>query len=58
MSSLAIVAWAILGRLGYETETISGLTLLEVTSLSGFKLTYGLGVFLASLALFLEPTSS
>lgn len=50
VASLIVIAWAVLGRLGYETETYKGETLLEITSMKVFKL----GVFLATFALFLE----
>ena len=53
-SSVIVIAWSVLSRIGYETETWSKETLLEVTSLIAFKQFYGLGVFLATFALFLE----
>lgn len=56
--SLGIVAWAVLGRLGYETETLKGLTLLEITSMRSFKLFYVFGLFLTSVCLFVDPVST
>lgn len=53
--SLGIVAWAVLGRLGYETETLKGLTLLEITSIRSFKLFYIIGLFLSAACLFVDP---
>lgn len=44
--SIAILAWAVLSRLGYDVETWKGETLLEKTSLSMFKLFYLIGLFL------------
>ena len=58
VSALMVIAWSVLGRLGYETETVKGETLLELTSLAGFKLGYWLGIYLATLALFLDPSGS
>lgn len=55
--SIGVVAWAVLSRLGYESETFKGLTLLEVTSLRSFKVFYLLAVTLAALCLFLEPVA-
>lgn len=55
LGSVVIIAWAVLSRIGYETESISGETLLEITSTKAFKQFYGLGVFLATFSLFLEP---
>ncbi len=57
IASVIVIAWAILGRIGYETETYSGETLLEITSVKAFKQFYGLGVFLATFGLFLEGPS-
>jgi hypothetical protein len=54
VASVIVIAWAVLGRIGYETETYSQETLLEVASVKAFKQFYGLGVFLAAFALFLE----
>jgi hypothetical protein len=56
--SVVIIAWAALSRIGYETETISGETLIEITSATAFKQLYGVGVLLATFALFLEPTGA
>ena len=52
--SITIVAWAVLSRIGYESPTGGGETLLELTSESLFKILYGLGIYLAGIALFLE----
>lgn len=57
VASVIVIAWAVLGRIGYETETYSGETLLETTSVTSFKQFYGLGVSLATFALFLEGPS-
>lgn len=57
LGSVVIITWAVLSRIGYETESISGETLLEITSAKAFKHFYGLGVFLATFSLFLEPTN-
>jgi hypothetical protein len=54
VASVIVIAWAVLGRIGYETETYSGETLLEIASVEAFKQLYGLGVLLATFALFLE----
>jgi hypothetical protein len=53
MTSVIVIAWSVLGRIG-ETETWSGETLIEVTSLQVFRKFYGLGVFFMTFALFLE----
>ena len=37
VGSFALIAWAVLGRLGYESESIRGNTLLEITSEKAFK---------------------
>jgi hypothetical protein len=55
LGSVVIIAWTVLSRIGYETESISGETLWEITSAKAFKHFYGLGVFLATFSLFLEP---
>lgn len=55
--AVIVVGWAVLGRIGYETQTMDGNTLLEKTSESTFKIFYLLGIFLTTVALFLEPTS-
>ena len=52
--SISIVAWSVLSRLGYETETWKGKTLLERTSLFSFKFFYCLGLFLAVWSLLIE----
>src|SRR6266702_6344904 len=57
LGSVVIIAWAVLSRIGYETESIRGETLLEITSAKAFKQFYGLGVFLATFSLFLEPAN-
>lgn len=54
VASVIVIAWAVLGRIGYETESWSGETLLEITNVKSFKQFYGLGMFLATFALFLE----
>ena len=54
-ASVLIIAWAVLSRIGYDTETLKRQTLLEITSQFGFKFFYGVGVYLAGVALFLEP---
>ena len=56
VASVIVIAWAVLGRIGYETETYKGETLLEITSAKVFKQFYGLGVFLAAFGLFLNGT--
>ena len=48
--SIGIVAWAVLSRLGYESETWKGKTLLETTSLTMFKSTYLFGLYLTTLS--------
>ena len=55
--AMAVVAWSVLGRIGYETETISGLTLLESTSEFGFQFTYALGIYFVAFAVFIAPTA-
>jgi len=52
--SISIIAWSVLSRLGYETETMQGNTLLEKTSLNSFKLFYCLGIFLLVSSLFVK----
>ena len=52
--SISIVAWSVLSRLGYESETWKGQTLLEKTSLFSFKFFYCLGLFLAVWSLLIE----
>ena len=54
LASVIVIAWAVLGRIGYETASFGGDTLLEITSARAFKQFYGLGVFLATLGLFLN----
>lgn len=54
LASIVIIAWAVLGRIGYETPTMGGETLLEITSANAFKQMYGLGVLLGTFALFLD----
>lgn len=54
VASIIVIAWAVLGRIGYETATYGGETLLEITSVKAFKQFYGLGVFLATFGLFLN----
>lgn len=51
--SLSLVAWSVLSRLGYETETYKGQTLLEKTSLFAFKLFYCIGLFFAVFSMYL-----
>ena len=58
IGAIGLVGWAVLARLGYETETMKGLTLLELTSLSSFKLFYLLALYLAALCLFLYPINT
>jgi hypothetical protein len=57
LGSVVVIAWAVLSRIGYETESNRGETLLEITSAKAFKQFYGLGIFLATFSLFLEPTN-
>lgn len=57
VASVIVIASAVLGRIGYETETYSQETLLEIASVKAFKQFYALGVFLAAFALFLESPS-
>jgi len=52
--SIAVIAWAVLSRLGYDVETWNGETLLEKTSLSMFKLFYLSGLFLGIGSFFVE----
>lgn len=56
--SLCIVAWAVLCRLEYETQSMGGATLLETTNLRLFKLQYTVGLFLAALTVFMSPTGA
>jgi hypothetical protein len=56
LAALAVVAWSVLSRLGYETETYKGVSLLERTSLSAFKLFYLVGLFLGVVSIFLAPS--
>lgn len=58
MGAIGLVGWAVLARLGYESETMKGVTLLELTSLNSFKLFYLLALYLAALCLFLYPIST
>ena len=53
--SIAIASWAVWSRLGYETDTFEGITLLEITSEFSFKFFYGVALFLVGIVLFLEP---
>lgn len=57
VASVIVIAWSVLGRIGYETVTYKGETLLEITSVKAFKQFYGLGVFLATFGLFLNVPS-
>lgn len=57
LAAIVIVGWAVLGRIGYETSTIDGDTLLEKTSESTFKYFYLLGILITTVALFLEPAA-
>lgn len=52
--SISIVAWSVLSRLGYDTETWKGQTLLEKTSLFSFKFFYCLGLFFAIWSLLMQ----
>lgn len=54
--SVLLIAWSVLSRLGYETPTMKGETLLELTNLHTFKFFYCLGLYLAGVSLFLDPT--
>jgi hypothetical protein len=56
VASFTVIAWSVLGRF-YESPTIDGDTLLEVTSVEVFKQFYRLGVFLSTFALSLEGPS-
>mgnify|MGYP000870256121 CR=1 FL=1 len=58
LTSVGIIAWAVLSRLGYESETMKGLTLLEISSLNSFKVLYLFAIYLAAICLFLVPTST
>jgi hypothetical protein len=51
--SIVCLAWAVWSKIG-DVETFKGQTLIELTSQYLYKLLYSLGVFLGSLALFLE----
>ncbi len=55
--SIIIVAWGVLGRIGYESPTMGGETLLEITSELSFKQIYCFGIFIVSTALFLETNN-
>lgn len=55
--AIIVVGWAVMGRVGYETTTMSGESLLERTSADIFKILYLLGIFITTIALFLEPSS-
>jgi len=54
--SIVLLAWAVWSKLG-DVETFKGQTLLELTSKYLYKLLYSVGLFLGSVALFLEGTS-
>jgi hypothetical protein len=51
--SLVLIAWSVLGRL-QDMQTMSGRTLLELTSIYLYKWFYSLGLFLGAFTLFLE----
>lgn len=53
--AMMLVAWSVLSRLGYETHTFDGTTLLERTNEFMFKFFYLLTLFIAAISLFLEP---
>jgi len=55
LTAMIIIAWAVLGRLGYETPTIDGKTLLEKTSEGTFRFLYLIALFIAAVSLFLLP---
>ncbi len=52
--SIAVIAWAVLSRVGYDVETWGGETLLEKTSLSMFRLFYLTGLFLLTGSFFVD----
>lgn len=51
--SILLLAWAVWSKLG-DIETFKKETLLELTSQYFYKLLYSVGIFLGSVALFLE----
>ena len=52
--SIFILGWAILSRFGYETETYDESTLLELSSRNSYKVFYIIGIFLITVALFIN----
>lgn len=54
--SVVLIAWAVWSKLG-DIETFKKETLLELTSQYLYKVSYSTGIFVGSLALFLEGTS-
>ena len=57
LAATILIAWSVLSRLGYETPTMDGTTLLERTSVDTFKFSYLIAVFIATVSLFLEPAA-
>lgn len=55
LSALIVVAWAVLGRIGYESPSAGGRTLLEQTSEATYKFFYLIGLVITTMALFLIP---
>jgi len=55
LAAMIIIAWSVLSRLGYETTTMDGKTLLETTSLGTFRFFYLIALFVATASLFLLP---
>ena len=56
--SILLLAWAVWSKIG-DVETYKKQTLLELTSQYLYKLLYSVGIFLGSVALFLEgPTGA
>lgn len=55
--AIVVVGSAVLGRIGYETPTLGGNSLLERTSEGAFKIFYLLGITITTIVLFLEPSS-
>jgi len=56
--SISIVAWSVLSRLGYESETWKRESILEKTSMFSFKFFYSLGLFLTVWSLLIQSGGS
>jgi len=55
--SVILIAWSVFGRI-QDIQTMIGETLLELTNSYLYKWFYSLGIFLASISLFLEGVES